>query len=134
MKKHALILAFASFACAKAPTHDLIIALDFGQSEEQQRLGILPAHTEAGALHPSSSLGAITSTVLPALYQQVAPIILSKSILKSIISRKMIFKDFIDKDITQLRALYHRQPITRTPSFGMFKQHCRYALTMYNKI
>ena len=133
MKKLALLLAFAPLY-AKTPTHNLIVLLDFGQSEEKQRLGTIPAHTEAGILPPSSSLGAITSTALPALYQQVAPILISKSILKSIISRKMIVKDFLEKDITQLRSKYQRHPITQAPSLSLFKQHCRYAITMYNKI
>ena len=134
MKKLALLLLFVSITYAKTPTHNLIVALDYGQSEEQQRLGRQPAQTEAGVLPPSSSLGAITSTALPAIYQQVAPIVISTSILRSIIARKMIFKDFIEKDITQLRTLYQRKPITRAPSLSIFKQHCRYALTMYNKI
>lgn len=134
MKKLFLLLTFGAFACAKTPTHNLIVLLDYGQSEERERLGMVPSLTEAGTIHPSTSLGATTSTALPALYQQVAPILISKSVLKSIMARKMIFNDFIEQDITQLRQRYHQQPITRAPSFAVFKQHCTYALTMYKKI
>ncbi len=134
MKKLIALLTFVPLFGAKTPTHNLIVLLDYGQSEELQRIGSVPAHTEAGTLHPSTSLGAITSTALPALFQQAAPILISKSILKSIACRKKIFKDFIEQDLSYLKNTYRHQPITRAPSLGLFKQHCRYALSMYQNI
>lgn len=134
MKKALLLMSIGAFTLTKAPTNNLIVLLDFGQSEERQRLGAIPAMTEAGTMHPSTSLGAITSTALPAIYQQVAPIMMSKSLLKSILTRKMIFKDFLEKDVTELWRLYQHQPITRAPSLSLFKQHCIYALNMYKQI
>lgn len=140
MKNITLFLAlwgvFVPIVGTPAPsTHDLIILLDYGQSEELLRSGA----TGSGVIHgqavdPLAKLGAITSTLIPALYQKVAPILVSRSLLYSLLVRKNIFHDCLTKDISELNRLYGRQAITKAPSLLSFKQHCLYADKMYKAI
>ncbi len=132
-----LICTVASSLCAapKLPTHDLLVMLDYGQSEEALRMGSSSSATIHGTpKSPLASLGAITSTVLPALYQQTAPLVVSRSILYSIMARKKIFHDCVTLDIQQLHKRYGSQNISRAPSLSIFKQHCLYAQRMFAKI
>ncbi len=115
------------------PTKDLIIILDYGQSEEQLRTGSSPT-IHGHQIEGLAKLGAMTSTLLPALYQQTAPILVSRSMLHSILKRKEIFHDCLTKDIAELSRKYDRQTITQAPSLGLFKQHCVYAQKMYKTI
>lgn len=115
----------------KKPTRDLIILLDFGQSEELSRTGGRPGYIRGSA---SPRLAALTSTVLPALYQQAAPLLVSKALLKTIMARKLIFHDCVTSSLGTLHKKYDRNKITRALSLAQFKRHCMYAHRKYNEI
>ncbi len=139
MKKILLIGALIGFTTTlfgipQKPTDDLIIILDYGQSEELLRTGSSERSSQGHVIEGLAKLGAMTSTLIPALYQKVAPILVSRSLLFSLLTRKQIFEDFLTKDLTQLSRLYDRQSVTQAPSLSLFKQHCLYAQKMYAEI
>ena len=138
MKKLLLVLvltAFCAYGATKKPDRDLMILLDFGQSEEVLRSELMKHSMIHGAPRSAlAQLGAMTCTMIPALYQKAAPMIVSKSLLYSLIARKKIFKDCLTLDIAQLSRRYGHQKISRAPSLGVFKQHCLYGQRMYNSI
>ena len=123
----------ALYSAPTIPNKDLIIILDYGQSEELLRTGS-SATPHGNKIEGLAKLGAMTSTLLPALYQQTAPILVSKSMLYSVLKRKEIFHNCLTKDIAELSRMYDRQTITQAPSLGLFKQHCTYANKMYEMI
>ena len=110
---------------------NLIILLDYGQSEELLRQ---QGANQAIASGPFTPLGALTSTLIPALYQQTAPILVSRSLLSTVMHRKQIFHDCLTRSHKELHHLYGHSQITRATSLGQFKLHCQYADKMYKKI
>jgi hypothetical protein len=134
MKKIFIFLAFSSLlvSAPSLPTRDLIILLDYGQSEELLRSG--STASPSATVDALTKLGAITSTLLPALYQKTAPILVSRSLLYSLLMRTQIFEDFLTLDVHTLASRYTRDSVTQAPTLGLFKQHCLYAKNMHDAI
>jgi len=127
-----IISCLFSYSIESSPIQaNLIVLLDYGQSEELLRQ---QGANQAVASGPFTPLGALTSTLIPALYQQAAPLLVSRSLLSTIMHRKQIFHDCLTRSHKELHHLYGKLHITKATSLGQFKRHCQYADKMYRKI
>ena len=88
------------------PNREMIILLDTSNSETIEQTFEAPnIYRYPQIVHPVG-MGAISASVLIALYQQAAPIIISKSLIKNIIDHKNLFDDFVNLDRKSLFEKY----------------------------
>lgn len=129
-------IAFILLVGLTSPVHSaaqslrhLIMLLDFKQAE-----GRVNQHTGSMGDFPPA-LGAITFTLLPALYQKAAPILVSTSLLKNILNHRKIFFDFVKEDTAILRRTYGpRCAFSYCPNLQALKENCMYTDKMYRSV
>lgn len=97
------------------PNREMIILLETIDAENiNLTLNSTSQYKIEDGLKPSG-LGAISITMLIALYQQACPIIANKSLLKNIIDHQNLFNDFLNLDKLTLHKKYGR--------YNRFKGH-----------
>lgn len=124
----AVSIALAAPFTFCAPTNlqrEIIILLDY-LNEETRNV------TLSADAYPMP-LGAISFTLLPAVYQQAAPILASTSLVQSILKRKEVFQDILMLDAKTVRSRY-ASVLPHIANFVEFKKQCEYAEKMYHLV
>jgi len=130
-KKLSLYLLALLFSTVTAnnqiPNREIIALLDTRHSEHiDQTLNESTDYNFAQTAKPLG-IGAITSTLLIALYQQAAPIIANKSLIKNVIDHQNIFSDFINLERSALYKKYgHYNKFKGNLALDNFKIICQY--------
>lgn len=101
------ILLFQGTICSnQVPNREMIILLETTNAENLDiTLDDQPDYQFEKILHPTG-IGAITVTLLIALYQKAAPIIANKSLIKNLIDHQNLFSDFVNLDRNSLYSKY----------------------------
>ena len=120
-----IVLFGCQVTAAPQPMRQIIMLLDVSQSEGRAR----PNYSQDA----SPALGAITFTLLPALYQKATPLLVSTSLLKNVLSHREIFFDFVKRDMPSLQQKYGScRTFSHCASLRMLKNNCVYTDKMYH--
>jgi hypothetical protein len=118
-----LIIVLFSTSLLFSGMHDLIILLDWRNEHVAKDLD-----KPASSINPSESSGfsAVSSSLVQAIWQKAAPILISSATWRNVMERKQIFADFISKDIAQLKKEYQNKfPRFNTEQgIEQFKKQC----------
>ena len=108
------------------PNREMIILLETYNNETLNKTLEAPNIYRYGEIVHPVGIGAISVSLLVALYQQAAPIIANKSLIKNIIDHQNLFFDFINLDRKTLHQKYYKYNRFRgRMAFDIFRKNCQ---------
>lgn len=133
-KKYILFFIITSLFCfssvkssVKIPNRELLVLLETLDQENIERTLNSSSDYNSIESNPPVGIGAMTITTILALHQKVAPLLVSKAIIKNIIDHKNVFKDFSELSLMQLCARYSKfKRFGISCSIQSFKKNCSY--------
>lgn len=128
-----LVSFFLIFSKNTFQSRELIILLDILKDESIETT--LNTSLEDSLNECPQGIGAISLTLLIALHQEAAPILVHKSLVKNIVDHKNLFLDFANNNLYDLKKKYiNYKNLNNSARIEKFKENSQYSYNTFNKV